>query len=186
MKIYTKTGDRGTTGLFGGKRVSKNNPRLHAYGTIDELNAHLGFVLSLCHHEKNATCDIHIKLLAIQNELFVIGGQLAAANDKTNNKIPQLSPNAVGRLENGIDIMNKNLPELRNFILPGGVPQAAAIHIARTVARRAERMVIALPQHNATMKKIIKYLNRLSDFLFVLARFINHQHRADEKIWHHQ
>ncbi len=166
MKIYTKTGDKGHTALFGGKRVPKDDARVEAYGTLDELNSHIG-LLRTCLQD-----DQCLKWLeSIQNHLFVIGSQLAVDPDARNLKLPSLKDENIQMLENAIDWMEGRLEPLKSFILPAGSGAAAQTHIARTVSRRAERRVVSLSGLGDYDPRIIIYLNRLSDFLFVLARF---------------
>ncbi|WMJ75602.1 cob(I)yrinic acid a,c-diamide adenosyltransferase [Cytophagaceae bacterium ABcell3] len=164
MKIYTKTGDKGKTSLLGGTRVSKSDARLHAYGTVDELNSWIGLIADLAAQEETA-----IFLRNIQNTLFVIGSKLAAG---PNNKypLPELKKEETTALENEIDRMNEILPELKSFILPGGHSTVSHCHIARSVCRRAERYVAELADTSPGAEPILVYLNRLSDYLFVLAR----------------
>ncbi len=163
MKIYTKSGDKGKTSLLGGKRVLKSHLRIEAYGTIDELNSFLGMVHDLERDEGRK--DI---LLNIQKRLFSVGSALAASGDKPYT--PDLVQKDVTDLEKSIDAMDATLPEMKYFILPGGHPRVSHCHIARSVCRRAERLVIALNEETGVPEVIIRYLNRLSDFLFVLAR----------------
>jgi len=175
MKIYTKTGDSGETSLFGGERVLKNHPRLAAYGTADELNAQLGFLVS--HLTDNSIINI---IQTIQRRLFIMGSQLATPVEHKNwQKIDKLTENDVSDLEKTIDQWNEELAELKSFILPGGTVPAAISHIARTICRRLERELMNLSDQIKLDQIIIKYVNRLSDFLFVLARLLNH--RAGEK-----
>ena len=176
MKIYTKTGDDGTTGLFGGGRVRKDDARVESYGTVDELNALLGVARSLA---LSNACDG--VLARVQVDLFALGAELACVPGK-EEKIPmtRLAAGDAERLERAIDAAEEGLPALTNFILPGGSPQAAALHHARTVARRAERAVIALGGARA---ELVVYLNRLSDLLFVLARRENHEHGVSDVPW---
>jgi cob(I)alamin adenosyltransferase len=170
MKIYTKTGDDGSTGLIGGRRVSKSDARLECYGTIDELNASIGLA---------ATCadpSLVEKLRPVQNELFVIGAIVATPEDQktpANVTVPQLQASAVARLEAQIDAAETVLPPLHNFILPGGTETSARLHVARTVCRRAERLLVALASQHQLDPALIRYLNRLSDWLFVHARLAN-------------
>lgn len=166
FKIYTKTGDDGTTGLLGGSRVKKYNIRLEAYGTVDELNAAIGVIRS---------CDIPVNLseylVEIQNKLFNIGSRLASdGNGKPLTEKLLITDQQVEFLEKAIDEMEKGLPALTHFILPGGNLAAAQCHVARTICRRAERRILEFAEHEEVHPGIIKYINRLSDFLFVLAR----------------
>jgi cob(I)alamin adenosyltransferase len=178
MKIYTKTGDKGTTALYGGKRVSKADLRIDAYGTIDELNSYIGLL-----NDQPVNNDKKNILLSIQNELFNIGSHLAADPEKPNLKLPSLKSSDIEVLENEIDMMNEVLPELRYFILPGGHQSVSFCHIARTVCRRAERKVIELNEISPVNDLIIIYLNRLSDYLFVLARKMGQELNIEEVPW---
>ncbi len=178
MKIYTKNGDKGTTSLFGGKRVSKADVRIDAYGTVDELNSWIGVVRD---QEINiARKDI---LVHIQDRLFTIGSSLATEPGNTKVKIPALSENDVLRLEKEIDAMEAELPPLKSFILPGGHLSVSFGHVARTTCRRAERIAISLSENEAVDPLVIRYLNRLSDYLFVLARKTAHELGAEETPW---
>lgn len=179
FKIYTKTGDTGKTALFGGGRVAKNNLRVEAYGTVDELNAFTGLLRDMMPIENHSTF-----LEKIQNQLFVIGSLLASTADK-NNFLPDLSETAVHALELQIDAMEVQLPPLKNFILPGGHVVNSYCHIARTVCRRAERNVVALSlKKNSNINPLVlTYLNRLSDYFFVLARSISFELGAAEIVW---
>ena len=168
MKIYTKTGDDGTTGLFGGGRVSKSDPRIDCYGTIDELNASLGLAAVV------ADVSMQPMLRRIQNDLFVIGSHLASDSQANRTVLPLLNEEHVARLESEIDAAEGQLPKLRNFILPGGTEAAARLHVARTICRRAERLLVVLQNNAATPPLLLAYLNRLSDWLFVHARLANH------------
>lgn len=174
MKIYTKTGDAGETGLFGGSRVPKNHVRIEAVGTIDEANALLGMTISLLSHKGHKEA-----LTVIQNKLFEIGGALA----NPNSELSTLTENDIIFLEESIDDMTGKLPELRNFILPGGLTAASILHVARSVTRRAERRVITVSQHQSVPYVVIAYLNRLSDYLFTLARTVNHEAGEEETLW---
>lgn len=171
MKIYTRTGDRGETSLFGGARVPKNDPRIDAYGTIDELNSHLGVVLAI---------EANDQLLAVQRDLFEIGAHLASPGTSRFTGVPQ---SRIDELERGIDAMEAELAPLKSFILPGGTPAAAQLHVARTVCRRAERLVVALHDDDPATQSSIAYLNRLSDYLFVAARFANHKRHVEDVPW---
>ncbi len=185
MKIYTKTGDTGNTSLYGGSRVSKSNLRIESYGTIDELNAYIGLI-------KDQEIPLEIKniLLKIQNELFTLGAMLATPPEKETLKngkerlnIPKITENTVAFLENQIDKMNTELPQMTHFILPGGHQTVSFCHIARCVCRRAERLTVALYQKESIHLDIIKYLNRLSDYLFVLARKLSKELKSEEVKW---
>jgi len=178
MKIYTKTGDQGTTSLFGGKRVSKADIRIDTYGTVDELNSWIGVLRD---QEVNALRKGIF--LAIQDRLFTIGSMLATEPGNTRVKIPTLTEEDVRFLENQIDAMETGLSPMRSFILPGGHPSVSFGHVTRTVCRRAERLVIALHESEPVDPAVIKYLNRLSDYLFVLTRQMTHELKADESPW---
>ncbi len=177
FKIYTKTGDEGQTALFGGKRLPKSHLRIECYGTVDELNSFLGLV-------RDCTDDAHIRevLFEIQNRLFDLGANLATDPSKSVT-IPTLTLSDIQLLENEIDAMEATLPALKNFILPGGHPTVSHCHVARCVCRRAERLVVALNMEEAVAPEVLQYLNRLSDFLFVLARKVGHNVGAKEVIW---
>ncbi len=176
MKIYTKTGDNGTTGLFAGGRVSKTHPRVKAYGTVDELNSHLGVA--------RAAGSRHDDWLRkIQTELFHLGADLATPLDAQAEHITRIEESAVTWLEEKIDQMTGDLPPLENFILPGGVMSAAQLHVARTVCRRAERDIVSLAELEPVNEVSIVYLNRLSDFLFTLARVENLHAGTPEEKW---
>ncbi|HXH18086.1 MAG TPA: cob(I)yrinic acid a,c-diamide adenosyltransferase [Chitinophagales bacterium] len=178
MKIYTKKGDAGETSLFGGSRVSKSDLRIESYGTVDELNSWLGFV-------RDSADDRHTRdvLKIVQDRLFTIGALLAADPKKPKLKIPALKEDDVTLLEKEIDRMEESLQPLKAFILPGGHPDVSRIHIARCVCRRAERWVVALGKKEKIETLIIKYLNRLSDYLFVLARWTAKNLNVKEIPW---
>ncbi len=178
MKIYTKTGDDGLTMLFGGGRVPKHHLRIEAYGTVDELNAHLGLIAD----EIGIKSDRNF-LLEIQKNLFTLGAILATNPEKKNAKPPNLSTEEVEKLEKKIDHYTTLLPELKHFILPGGHKVASYCQIARTVCRRAERRIVALNEKVPVNSICILYINRLSDFLFVLARYIVLQKGGEEIKW---
>jgi cob(I)alamin adenosyltransferase len=179
MKIYTRRGDQGETGLLGGSRVRKDHPRIAAFGDVDELNAVIGWARSTA-----IPREIDRLLERIQHELFALGAELATEQPQPSAK-DWISPDLITALEQDIDHWQERLPSLRNFILPGGVPAAAALHVARCVARRAERRVVELAAHDARLRPVvIAYLNRLSDLLFVLARAVNHLAGASESLWH--
>src|SRR3989339_955052 len=177
MKIYTKTGDCGQTSLSGGQRVDKDCQEMQALGEIDELNTQVGFLLALV-----KTDLVKKELEDIQNNLFVIGAQLAAVQTPLNPH-PRLSVEVVKFLEEAIDHYQKLLPELHHFILPGGVMAASQCFVVRAVCRRAERQVVQLSRKYELPAEIGQYLNRLSDYFFVLARFLNQQENQPEKIW---
>ena len=179
-KIYTRTGDKGTTSLVGGKRVSKTDPRLDAYGTIDELNSFIGLMQSVMDNK----AEIAENILWIQQKLFNIGGCLAT--DTTSFELPdscKVMAADVERIEKMIDALQEGLPEQRSFIMPGGTQAASYAHVARTVCRRAERLILALPDEAKVPSELLQYINRLSDYLFVLARRINFFAGTPEKIW---
>jgi len=177
MKLYTKGGDDGTTGLFGGPRVLKNNLRVTAYGEVDELNASLGVALTLVSDAK-----LSAQLRQIQSDLFIVGGELATAAGKT--ALVTVTMSHAERLEPWIDAASDAVPPLQNFILPGGTPLSASLHLARTICRRAERAVVTLTQQETINPAIVIYLNRLSDLLFALARLANHQAGVADIEWH--
>jgi cob(I)alamin adenosyltransferase len=176
VKIYTKTGDAGETGLFGGGRVPKDDLRVRAYGDVDELNATLGFAAALEPDGFEAGV-----LQSIQRDLFTIGAELATPNAEKVRE--QVGADRVSAIEQVIDRHEATLPPLKNFILPGGTPKAAALHVARTTCRRAERAVVSLARDEQINPIIIHYLNRLSDMLFVLARAVNKQAGRADIVW---
>lgn len=180
MKIYTKTGDKGTTSLIGGTKVLKSHERIEAYGTLDELNAHIGLCRDLI--EEQAIKDF---LGEVQDRLFTIGSALACDPEKeTSLKIPDLQENDIIKLEQGIDSMDESLEPLRSFILPGGHPVVSHIHIARCVCRRTERLMVSLLlPDDADENRMIKYINRLSDYLFTLSRYVAKLVNAREIEW---
>jgi cob(I)alamin adenosyltransferase len=178
MKIYTKTGDKGQTSLLGGSRVPKHHIRIESYGTIDELNSYIGLLRDQAINAK------HIEvLLEIQDRLFTIGSYLASEPQKSKVKIPLLKEEDVVFLEKQIDAMNETLPPMRSFILPGGHTTVSFCHIARCVCRRAERLVVHLSETETVSDIILRYLNRLSDYLFVLARKLTEELNASEIPW---
>lgn len=178
MKIYTKTGDDGTTSLFSGGRVTKTHLRVEAYGTVDELNSVLG--VARAHHPHERT---DAWLARVQRQLFHLGADLATPLDTKADWVVRMDAETVRWLETAIDEMTAELPALQNFILPGGSPAAAQIHVARTVCRRAERLVIGLEEEETIGEQVRMYLNRLSDFLFTLARWENMQAGIAEDKW---
>jgi cob(I)alamin adenosyltransferase len=177
VKIYTKTGDKGSTSLLGGTKVSKSELRIEAYGTVDELNAHIGLLKDVL---SNDTRD---QLINIQDCLFIIGAQLASDPDKKKAKIPELIEEDVTALEVFIDEMEAGLEPLRSFVLPGGHTSVSYCHIARAVCRRAERAIIRLSEVSRVDEAIIRYTNRLSDYLFVLSRKVAKDLNAPEDPW---
>jgi len=179
FKVYTKTGDAGTTGLIGGTRVPKYHLRLEAYGTVDELNSYVGLIRS--HDIEEKTLET---LNIVQNKLFLIGSRLATDDSKSDLKEKLvISETDIQLLESEIDRMEETLPELNNFVLPGGVPLNAYCHIARTICRRAERRANELAVDVDVNVLLLKYLNRLSDYLFVLSRKLSHDLGAEEIKW---
>lgn len=178
MKIYTKTGDQGTTSLFAGGRVPKSHLRVEAYGTVDELNSHLGLARAQQPGEQT-----RLWLEQAQNQLFHLGADLATPLDAKADWITRIDSAAVAWLEATIDQMTADLPALKHFILPGGSLAAAQLHIARTVCRRAERLVVALQAQEPLNDQALPYLNRLSDWLFTLARWENQQAGIAEETW---
>jgi cob(I)alamin adenosyltransferase len=178
MKIYTKTGDKGQTSLIGGTRVPKHHIRIESYGTVDELNSFIGLI-------RDQQIDEHSRkiLIEIQDRLFTIGSSLASDPEKSKMKIPDLKDEDITLLEKEIDKMNETLPEMRSFVLPGGHTTVSYCHIARCVCRRAERATIHLSENSFVAELVIKYLNRLSDYLFVLSRKFTHDLNAEEIPW---
>ncbi len=180
MKIYTKTGDRGTTSLVGGQRISKCCDRIESYGTIDELNSQLGLLVTYCtsQHDRDV-------LLSVQHRLFVVGGYLATDNSTTEVPASLLLPaETVSELEHEIDLLSDIVPPLRAFILPGGSRPAAQCNVCRTVCRRAERCIISLTESGATVdENILSFVNRLSDYLFLLSRKLNIDNKTEDIIW---
>ncbi|MBN1769453.1 MAG: cob(I)yrinic acid a,c-diamide adenosyltransferase [Prolixibacteraceae bacterium] len=179
FKIYTKTGDNGTSGLIGGTRVSKTDQRLEAYGTVDELNSWIGLIrTTFIEDEVSQTLEL------IQNKLFVIGSYLATDSSKSDLRQElDCGGAAISKLENEIDRMQEQLPVLTHFVLPGGTQSAAHTHIARTVCRRAERRITAIEYELGNDKNALKFINRLSDYLFVLARYNNYTNKQNETLW---
>ncbi|MEX1192088.1 MAG: cob(I)yrinic acid a,c-diamide adenosyltransferase [Brumimicrobium sp.] len=178
MKIYTKKGDKGETSLIGGKRVPKNDIRIESYGTVDELNSWIGLL------RDQEIAKLHkSELIEIQDRLFTIGSTLATAPEGTKMELPQLKAEDITFLEKAIDEMNQVLPEMKSFVLPGGNTTVSYCHITRCVCRRAERLTVALNDDNENFKKVMQYLNRLSDYLFVLARKLTQDTSAKEIPW---
>ena len=185
MKVYTKTGDTGTTALFGGTRVSKHNIRIESYGTVDELNSHIGLV-----RDQDMNVAYKKVLVEVQDRLFTVGAILATPHEKELLKSGQPRLQKLGIIESDIEFLEKEidameeaLPPMTHFVLPGGHPTVSYCHIARCVCRRAERLAVHLNDIEPTDEMVIKYLNRLSDYLFVLARKLSHDLNADEVQW---
>lgn len=179
MKIYTKTGDKGQTALIGGRRVSKAALRIDAYGTVDELNSWIGLL-----RDQPINSGRKELLKEIQNRLFTVGAELATDPEKTTKRLmPAITPDDSIVLEQAMDAMDAELPELRAFVLPGGHESVSVCHLARTVCRRAERLVITLNDESAVDEFVLQYLNRLSDYLFVLSRKMAQELNTEEVIW---
>lgn len=178
MKIYTKKGDKGETGLLGGTRVKKSHIRIESYGTVDELNSWIGLI-------RDQNIDSHSKqiLVHIQDRLFTIGSHLASDPEKSKVKLPEIHEADVTTLEKEMDTMNESLPEMRSFVLPGGHTTVSYCHIARCICRRAERCIVDLATEEKVDDIIVKYVNRLSDYLFVLSRKLAHDLNAEEIPW---
>jgi cob(I)alamin adenosyltransferase len=182
VKIYTRTGDAGETGLFDGTRVPKSDARVSAYGDVDELNAWLGLTRAAVLDARSAAAGLAGMLEQIQRDLFALGSRLADPSHKIAGRVTKaaISPEDIARLEGWIDELEKELPPLRRFILPGGSMAGAALHVARTVCRRAERAMVAL---GAVDPELLVYINRVSDLLFVMARAANQRHGSREVEW---
>ncbi len=185
-RIYTKGGDKGETGLAGGQRVPKDSPRIEAYGTVDELNAFVGLASVTCAEETARTLRLG-KLVDIlrrvQHELFNLGSQLSTLPQDLRPQQARITPVEIEQLEREIDAMNEELPPLRSFVLPGGTRLNAELHAARTICRRAERLTVALARVEETPPDAVRYLNRLSDALFVWSRWANHVVGVPEVLW---
>lgn len=178
MKVYTKKGDKGKTGLIGGTRVSKYSLRIESYGTVDELNSHIGLIRDSVDDE-----ELFGQLLIVQDRLFTLGAILAADPEKSKMQLPPLFEDDVIYLEKKIDEMDSQIEPMKTFVLPGGHPVVSCCHIARCVCRRAERLVVGLVQENPLDENVLPYLNRLSDYLFVLSRYLTKQLGAHEYPW---
>ncbi|MTI22197.1 cob(I)yrinic acid a,c-diamide adenosyltransferase [Fulvivirga sp. RKSG066] len=178
MKVYTKTGDKGTTSLFGGSKVSKANLRIESYGTVDELNSYIGLV-----RDQEVNAKRKEELVEIQDRLFTVGSILATEPGNTKVKVPELKKEDVEFLEKCIDQMEEELPPMKSFILPGGHQSVSFCHVARCVCRRAERLAVTLNDSEPINEMVYVYLNRLSDYLFVLARKMSQELNADEVPW---
>lgn len=191
--VYTRTGDNGTTSLVGGKRVKKYDTRVVAYGTVDELNSHIGFLAEMIALKKtDIKIDFDIReqfassflqLKRIQNNLFVLQTLLATENDETYKKLPQLKEETVSEMEKWIDQMDAKLPKLSSFVIPGGSIESAQAHVARTVCRRGEREIVKLSEKENIDPLLIKFINRTSDYLFVLSRYILLLEKKKENFW---
>ena len=178
MKIYTKKGDSGMTGLIGGTRVPKSSLRIEAYGTVDELNSHIGLL-----RDQDIQEIYKEQLIEIQDRLFTIGSSLASDPEKSSMKIPDLHEADIMALEKWMDEMDEQLPEMKSFILPGGHTTISYTHIARCVCRRAERIIVDLAKGEFVAQEVNKYINRLSDYLFVLSRKFSQDLNAKEQPW---
>ena len=178
MKIYTKTGDSGETGFYGGSRIPKDSQRVEALGTVDELNACIGYATS---HIQDA--ELNALLRRIQNELFDLGADLATLDDHPKADSLRIASDLTSALESEIDRFQAELPPMTHFILPGGSVGGSALHLARTVCRRSERCVVRLANAESINPEVLRYLNRLSDLLFVLARTVNHRLGEYEPLW---
>lgn len=177
--VYTKTGDKGTTSLVGGTRVPKTHIRLEAYGTVDELNSHLGLLITYLADERDRTF-----VQQVQDKLFAVGSHLATDREKTKlHEASIITPQLVETMENEIDWLDEMLPPLSAFVLPGGSRGAAVCHVCRTVCRRAERRILALAEQVEIASELLAYVNRLSDYLFVLSRKINQDEKKEEIFW---
>lgn len=178
MKVYTKTGDAGTTSLVGGKRVPKECARLESYGTIDELNAQVGLLLTYVSEQQDKDC-----LISIQNNLFIVGAQLATEAESAHTLANKITEEDVSDLEKQIDLAAEGLPKWKGFTLPGGRREAAIAHICRTICRRAERRILALNASEKVEPQLLAYVNRLSDYFYVLALRLNFLHGTEEILW---
>lgn len=178
MSIYTKFGDNGKTSLYGGKTVSKGNIRVEAYGNLDELNSFLGIVLKNIKDKK-----ISGEIIKIQSDLFEIGSSISSLATNKHKDLSIFFKKRVTEFEKEIDVLTNKLPELENFILPGG-KTGSYLHYARTIARRAERRIVVLAEKEKILQEILIYLNRLSDLLFIYARYVNYKEKQKEVVWH--
>ena len=178
MKIYTKKGDEGKTGLIGGTRVSKDDLKIEAYGTVDELNAYIGLLRDALENKEHSD-----QLLEIQDRLFTAGSILAVGDSGTKMNLPSIIENDIIQLEQWIDAMDKHLPMMKSFVLPGGHQTVSICHVSRTVCRRAERRVVTLSQHTTIDALLLRYFNRLSDYLFTLGRSIALELNIQEAPW---
>ena len=181
-RVYTKTGDKGETGLVGGQRVSKDATRIEAYGTVDELNAFVGVAAVSC-AEDPRLAPLAAILRRVQHELFNLGSILATEPADVHPKQPRVTAAEIAELEREIDSMNADLPALRSFVLPGGTRLSAELHVTRTICRRAERLVVAMAREESVPPEVVPYLNRLSDAMFVWSRWVNHVLGVPEVLW---
>ncbi len=186
MKIYTKTGDNGTTSLCDGSRLSKDDMRVEAYGTLDELNAHIGLLISLLQTSSSkegvrSATNLTDFLSEIQGELFVLGGELARAEIKTEELVS--TQKFIAKIETSIDELSSQLPVQHHFVLPGGIIPASQSHVCRTICRRAERRIVTLSHFAIVLPEIFKFVNRLSDYFFTLSRYLNNDSGISEKTW---
>ena len=186
MKIYTKTGDNGTTSLCDGSRLSKDDMRVEAYGTLDELNAHIGLLISLLQTSSSkegvrSATNLTDFLSEIQGELFVLGGELARAEIKTEELVS--TQKFIAKIETSIDELSSQLPVQHHFVLPGGIIPASQSHVCRTICRRAERRIVTLSLFAIVLPEIFKFVNRLSDYFFTLSRYLNNDSGISEKTW---
>lgn len=185
-KIYTKTGDRGETSLFTGQRIPKNDPFIEAIGTVDELNCSLGVAISILGEGQEELVAVRSQLETIQRALFEVGAALATPRTRAiNSKLDKtrFDPDSTAVLEEWIDAMDATLPSLHHFILPGGTPCGSMLHLVRSICRRAERLVAPLTKTADVSDHVLVYLNRLSDYFFVLSRYVNHLAQSPETIW---
>lgn len=188
MKIYTRTGDKGETSLFTGQRLLKNDPFIDAIGTVDECNCSIGVAISLIENNRPEFSVVREQLETIQHALFDVGAALATPRTRAVNSkldITRFDHDATSLLEQWIDAMDATLPPLHHFILPGGSPCGATLHLARSICRRAERLVVPLNKKADVSDNVLIYLNRLSDYLFVLSRYVNHLSNSPETLWEH-
>lgn len=183
LKIYTKSGDRGQTSLVDGKRLSKSALRIDTYGTVDELNSHIGLLLSLSHQGEISAQKL---LKRIQNQLFNLGSLLACEDEAFSTHLHPVNTDIISEIEAAIDQMTEELPPLTQFILPGGTPSASSAHVCRTVTRRAERLLVGLGETAKVDPSHLELLNRLSDYFFVLARYLNFKSGIQDEVWEKQ
>ena len=189
--VYTKTGDNGTTSLVGGTRVKKCAPRVESYGTVDELNSHIGLLAEMLRElasnvdmdSKERFMECHSQMKKVQNRLFIVQTLLATEDEGTYAKLPQLDVGDTEEIEHWIDCMDSQLPKLKSFVIPGGSTASAQAHVCRTVCRRAERKIVRLAEEEKVDEKIKKYINRTSDYLFIMSRYILLLQNKEENFW---